>query len=146
MKLKKDPSKPTVSVLGCGGTIASRIEYTTGAVYPAFSPDDLILSFPELKDIANVDGRKLFDLPSEDFTVEHWKIIAREVAKEIKSKVDGVILMHGTDTMHYTSAALSFILQNLPVPVVLVGAQRSSDRGSSDNQVNLVCSTLAAAK
>ncbi len=143
---KEDSSKPSVSILGCGGTIASRVEYKTGAVYPAFSPDDLILSFPELKEIANVNGRKLFDLFSEDMTPEHWKIIARETAKEIKSGIDGVVLMHGTDTLHYTSAALSFMLQNLPMPVVLVGAQRSSDRGSSDNLVNLVCSTLAAVK
>jgi glutamyl-tRNA(Gln) amidotransferase subunit D len=142
--IKKDPTKPTVSILGCGGTIASRIEYTTGAVFPAFSPADLILSFPELKDIANIKGKKLFDLLSEDMTPSHWQIIAKEVEKEIKSGVDGIILMHGTDTMHFTSAALSFMIQNLPIPVVLVGAQRSSDRGSSDNLVNLVCATVAA--
>jgi glutamyl-tRNA(Gln) amidotransferase subunit D len=76
----------------------------------------------------------------------HWQIIAREVAKEIKKKVDGIVLMHGTDTLHYTSAALSFMLQDLPVPVVLVGAQRSSDRGSSDNAMNLLSSVLTAAK
>ncbi len=143
---KKDPSKPSISILGCGGTIASRVEYTTGAVSPAFSPDDLVTTFPELKEIANIDGRKLFDIFSEDMTAEHWKIIANEIAKELKSKTDGVVLTHGTDTMHYTSAALSFMLQNLPVPVVLVGAQRSSDRGSSDNHVNLICSALSAAK
>ena len=141
---KKDPTKPTVSILGCGGTIASRVEYTTGAVFPAFSPADLLLSFPELKDIANIRGRKLFDLLSEDMTPSHWQVIAKEVEKEIKSGIDGIVLMHGTDTMHYTSAALSFMLQNLPVPVVLVGAQRSSDRGSSDNLVNLVSAVVAA--
>ena len=146
IKVSKDPKKPTVSILGCGGTIASRIEYETGAVFPAFSPGDLLVSFPELKEIANVEGRKLFDLFSEDITPYHWQIIAREVEKELKQKIDGIVLMHGTDTMHYTSAALSFMLQNLPIPVVLVGAQRSSDRGSSDNLVNLVCSTLAATK
>ncbi len=144
LAIKKDPTKPTVSILGCGGTIASRIEYTTGAVFPAFSPADLLISFPELKDIANIKGRKLFDLLSEDMTPSHWQMIAKEVEKEIKSKADGVVLMHGTDILHYTSAALSFMLQNLPVPVVLVGAQRSSDRGSSDNLVNLVCATVAA--
>lgn len=143
---RKDPSKPTVSILGCGGTIASRIEYTTGAVFPAFSPDDLLLSFPELNEIANIRGRKLFDLFSEDMTPAHWQIVAREVAKEIKSKSDGIILMHGTDTMHYTAAALSFMLQNPTVPVVLVGAQRSSDRGSSDNAMNLACGALIGAK
>jgi len=142
--IKKDPTKPTISILGCGGTIASRIEYTTGAVFPAFSPADLLLSFPELKDIANIKGKKLFDLLSEDMTPIHWQTIAEEVEKEIKSRADGIVLMHGTDTMHYTSAALSFMLQNLPVPVVLVGAQRSSDRGSSDNLVNLVSAVVAA--
>lgn len=141
---KKDEEKSTVSILGCGGTIASRIEYKTGAVFPTFSPADLLLSFPEIKETANIKGRKLFDLFSEDFTAEHWKVIAREVEKEIKAKVDGIVLMHGTDTLHYTSAALSFMLQNLPIPVVLVGAQRSSDRGSSDNAANLVCSIVAA--
>ncbi len=143
---KKDPSKPTVSILGCGGTIAARVEYRTGAVYPAFSPADLLLAFPRLQNLANIKGRKLFDLWSEDITTEHWKIIANEVAKEInQNNVDGVVLMHGTDFLHYTSAALSFILQNLPVPVVVTGAQRSSDRGSSDNEMNLLSSVATAA-
>jgi len=146
ISVEKDPDKPTVSVLGCGGTIASRVEYTTGAVFPAFSPDDLLLSFPELKEIANIEGRKLFDLFSEDMTPTHWQIVAREVAKEIKGKSDGIVLMHGTDTLHFTAAALSFMLQNPTVPVVFVGAQRSSDRGSSDNAMNLVCGSLIAAK
>jgi glutamyl-tRNA(Gln) amidotransferase subunit D len=145
-KAKKDETKPTVSILGCGGTIASRVEYTTGAVFPAFSPGDLLLAFPEIGEISNIKARKLFDLFSEDMTVNHWQIIAREVEKEIKAKADGIVLMHGTDTLHYTSAALSFMLQDLPVPVVLVGAQRSSDRGSSDNAMNLLCSVLAAGK
>jgi len=143
---RKDPEKHTVSILGCGGTIASRVEYTTGAVYPAFSPADLLLSFPELADIANIKSRKLFDLLSEDMAPEHWKSIAQEVVKEMQSGVDGIVLMHGTDTLHYTAAALSFMLRDLPVPVVLVGAQRSSDRGSSDNLVNLVSAVVAAAQ
>lgn len=144
LRVAKDAKKLNVSILGCGGTIASRVEYTTGAVFPAFSPGDLLLSFPELKEIANISGRKLFDLLSEDMTTAHWQAIAHEVAKEIKTKADGIVLMHGTDTLHYTSAALSFMLQNTPVPIVIVGAQRSSDRGSSDNLVNLVCATTAA--
>lgn len=143
---KFDKDKPTIPILGCGGTIASRIEYTTGAVFPAFSPEDLMLSFPEIGEIVNIRGRKLFDIFSEDMTPAHWQTIAREVENEIKKGAEGIVLMHGTDTMHYTSAALSFMLQSLPVPVILVGAQRSSDRGSSDNSVNLLCSTLAAAK
>lgn len=145
LSLKKDPGKPTVSILGCGGTIASRVEYKTGGVFPAFSPGDLLLAFPKLQNLANIEGRKLFDLWSEDITTEHWKIIAKEVAKEInQDKVDGVVLMSGTDFLHYTSAALNFALQNLPVPVVVTGAQRSSDRGSSDNEMNLLSSVATA--
>lgn len=142
----QDSKKPLVSVMGAGGTIASRVEYDTGAVFPEFSPGDLLHSFPQLKDVANIQGRELFRLFSEDMTPEHWKIIAKETAKEIGSGVEGVVLMHGTDTMGYTAAALSFMLQGLPVPVVLVGAQRSSDRGSSDNMMNLMCATIAAAR
>ncbi len=130
---------PSISVLGCGGTIVSRVEYTTGAVFPAFGKSDILKMFPNLENFANTKPRKLFDLLSEDMHPAHWQLIAKEVAQEIKSGADGVVLMHGTDTMHYTSAALSFMLQDLPVPVVLVGAQRSSDRGSSDNFQNLIC-------
>lgn len=142
----RDSKKPLVSVMGAGGTIASRVEYDTGAVFPEFSPGDLLHSFPQLKEIANIQGRELFRLFSEDMTPEHWKTIAKETAKEVGSGADGVVLMHGTDTMGYTASALSFMLQNLPVPVVLVGAQRSSDRGSSDNMMNLVCATNSAAR
>jgi glutamyl-tRNA(Gln) amidotransferase subunit D len=146
MVARPDPAKPIVTVLGCGGTIASRVEYTTGAVFPAYGPADLLMSFPQIRDIANLRGRKLFDLFSEDLTPGHWRVIAEEIVKAVEEGADGVVLMHGTDTMHYTSAALSFMLQNLPVPVVLVGAQRSSDRGSSDNAMNLTCAVNAAAK
>jgi len=133
-----------ISILGCGGTIASRVEYKTGGVFPAFSPSDLLTTFPEIKSIATIRGRKLFDLLSEDMNSAHWKIIADEVAAEVKHGAKGVVLMHGTDTMGYSAAALSFMLGPLPVPVVFVDAQRSSDRGSSDNQMNLVCAILAA--
>src|SRR3989442_2116582 len=78
IKATKDPSKPTVSILGCGGTIASRIEYTTGAVFPAFSPGDLLQSFPELRELANVEGRKLFDLFSDDINQVHCQIIPND--------------------------------------------------------------------
>ncbi len=135
---------PNISILGCGGTIASRVDYKIGAVFPASTPEEILLSFPELKGLANFKARVLFTLLSGDMAPAHWQAIAKEVAKEIKEGADGVILMHGTDTMGYTAAALSFMLKDLPVPVVMVGAQRSSDRGSSDNQMNMVCAALAA--
>ncbi len=130
---------PRISILHTGGTIASKVDYRTGAVVARFSPEDLLEMFPELGDIVNIQSREIFQMFSEDMEPEHWAILAKEIAEEIKSGVSGVIVTHGTDTMSYTSAVLSFMLKNLPVPVILVGAQRSSDRGSSDAYLNLVC-------
>lgn len=149
---KKTEDKPAaavaatgdVSILGCGGTISSRVEYNTGAVYPVVSPKELLAAFPKITEISSIKVRKLFSLLSEDMAHEHWQIAAKEVANEINDGASGVVLMHGTDTMGYTAAALSFMLQDLPVPVILVGAQRSSDRPSSDNELNLMNSIYAA--
>lgn len=71
---------------------------------------------------------------------KHWIKIAHEVAKSLNSGDSGVVVAHGTDTMGYTAAALSFMLRDLGKPVILVGAQRSSDRPSSDAAMNLICS------
>lgn len=130
--------KPTVSILGTGGTIASYVDYRTGAVHPALDATDLAYSVPELAEMCNIRAKLLFNIFSEDMKVEHWQKLALEVAKELNSGVKGVIVAHGTDTMGYTSAALSFMLSNLTGPVILVGAQRSSDRPSSDANLNLV--------
>ncbi len=132
-----------ISLLACGGTIASRIDYSTGAVYPATTPQELVVGFPkELK--GKVKAKTLFTIQSEDLAPLHWEKIAKAAAGEIKQGAKGVIITHGTDTMAYTSSMLSFMLQNLPCPIVLTGSQRSSDRGSSDAQANLYCSLLAA--
>ncbi|MBU3957925.1 MAG: Glu-tRNA(Gln) amidotransferase subunit GatD, partial [Nanoarchaeota archaeon] len=133
-----DKSKPNISILHTGGTIASRVDYRTGGVVSSFSPEDLLAMFPELKEIANIKTRLVFSMFSEDMRFAHHQILAREIAKGIESGADGIIITHGTDTMHYTAAALAFMLQNLPVPVILVGAQRSSDRGSTDAAQNLL--------
>jgi len=136
------PTENDIAILGCGGTIASRIEYKTGAVYPAITSEELIESFPQLAK-KHIRSRTILSLFSEDLTPKHWQFIAKEVEKEQKEGAKGILLMHGTDTMHYTSAALSFMLKT-PIPVVLVGAQRSSDRGSSDNRMNLLSAVAAA--
>jgi glutamyl-tRNA(Gln) amidotransferase subunit D len=128
---------PTVAVISTGGTIASRVDYRTGAVRPALSAADLLSVVPELSDIANVRTDILYSILSENVYAPHWAAMARAAGKFIQQGVDGVVICHGTDTMAYTAAALSFALQNLPVPVVLVGSQRSSDRPSSDAPMNL---------
>ncbi|MHA2378041.1 MAG: Glu-tRNA(Gln) amidotransferase subunit GatD [Candidatus Thorarchaeota archaeon] len=132
---------PSVTILSTGGTIASKVDYRTGAVNPALTAQDLYDTVPELGNHANVQARVLMSVFSEDIRAADWTKMARAVAKEIKSGVDGVVIAHGTDTLGFTSAALSFALQNLPVPIALVGSQRSSDRPSSDSAMNLIQAT-----
>ena len=141
---KQNPALPHVVIMSTGGTIASRVDYRTGAVRSAISASDLYGVVPELADVARVDTEIVFSLYSENITQKHWSELAQTVAKRIEKGVDGVVIAHGTDTMAYTSAALSFALQNLPVPVILVGAQRSSDRPSSDAATNLIGAVKAA--
>ena len=129
---------PIISILHTGGTIASKIDYNTGGTIAQFSPEELLVMFPELADIANIRSKLVRNMQSEFMRFAHYNLLAKEIEKEVKEGVDGIIITHGTDTMHYSSAALAFILNDLPVPVILVGAQRSSDRGSSDAFQNLI--------
>ena len=132
-------NKKKVCILHTGGTIASKVDYETGGVVAKFKPEEILSMFPELRKLANVDSKLVRNMVSEDMRFEHYNLLAKAVEKEIKKGVDGIIITHGTDTLHYSSAALSFVLENLNVPVILVGAQRSSDRGSSDAAMNLIC-------
>ncbi len=141
---KQNPVLPHVVIMSTGGTIASRVDYRTGAVRSAISASDLYGVVPELADVARVDTEIVYSIYSENITQKNWSELAQTVAKRIEEGVDGVVIAHGTDTMAYTSAALSFALQNLPVPVILVGAQRSSDRPSSDAATNLIGAVKAA--
>lgn len=141
-----DPRKPNVKLLGTGGTIASRLDYRTGAVIPAFSPGELYGSVPELADICNLETEKLYGVFSENMGPEQWKGTAEAIAREIRKGVQGIVIGHGTDTMHHTAAILSFMVQNSPVPIVMVGSQRSSDRPSSDAALNLMHSVKTAAE
>jgi glutamyl-tRNA(Gln) amidotransferase subunit D len=132
------PGLPKVKLFGTGGTIASRLDYRTGAVIPAFSPGELYGAVPELADICNLETEKLFAVFSENMGPEQYKKLAISIGEEIRKGTQGIIIGHGTDTMHHTAAAMSYMLQNLPVPVVMVGSQRSSDRPSSDAALNLM--------
>jgi glutamyl-tRNA(Gln) amidotransferase subunit D len=138
---------PKIALISTGGTIASKIDYRTGGVHAALSADELYASVPELANHASIDPEVLMSEYSENLRPEHWTLIAKKVVEKIKTnKYRGIVVSHGTDTMHYTAAALSFALQNLPIRVVLVGAQRSSDRPSSDAALNLLGATIFAVK
>jgi glutamyl-tRNA(Gln) amidotransferase subunit D len=141
-----DPSKRNVTLLGTGGTIASRLDYRTGAVIPAFTPGELYSAVPELAHIANLTTYKLFGVFSENMGPAQYKPLAEAIGRELEKGVDGIVIGHGTDTMHHTAAVLSFMVQQSPVPIVLVGSQRSSDRPSSDAALNLINGVRAAAE
>ena len=146
-EIQFDEKKPNISLLATGGTIASRLDYRTGAVLPAFTPAELFTAVPELEDICNLDTKIVFELLSEDMTSEKWQNLGKEVAYQINNKkVDGVVIAHGTDTMAFTGTALSLMLKDLSVPVVMVGSQRSSDRPSSDAAMNLIHAVNIAVK
>lgn len=135
---EEDPDLPSVTIIGTGGTIASKIDYKTGAVAPAFTAGEVNAAVPELSKIANIRTRMLFNILSENMGPYHWKEIALATADELNKGASGVVIAHGTDTLGYTSSALSFILKDLGAPVVVVGSQRSSDRPSSDSAMNLI--------
>ena len=112
---------------------------------PAFTPGELYGAVPELADIANLTTKRIYAIFSENVTPEMWLGTAKAVVDEINAGADGIVIGHGTDTMHYTAAALTFMVQDPPVPIVMVGSQRSSDRPSSDAALNLINATYAAA-
>ena len=138
------PEKPNIKLFGTGGTIASRLDYRTGAVIPAFSPGELYGAVPELADICNLTTDKLFAVFSENMGPSQYIALAKAIGEQIEKGIDGIVIGHGTDTMHHTAAALAFMVQNSPVPIVMVGSQRSSDRPSSDAALNLIHATTTA--
>ena len=138
--------KPLAAVLGTGGTIASYVDYRTGAVHPAVTAEELVFSVPEILDSCNVRARMIYSVFSENLSPKEWQELAVEAARELNAGADAVIIPHGTDTLHFTSAALAFMLRGLTGPVILVGSQRSSDRPSSDAAFNLMCAARLAAE
>ena len=146
IEIKKSFEKPNIALIITGGTIANRYDSKTGAVSPLSSPEELFKFYPEIFEIANVSKVEIpFMKASEDMDYKDWQKIAK-ITEELlnDSNIKGVIVAHGTDTLHYTSSALSFFIKDLNKPVVLTYSQRSSDRASSDAALNLKCSALAA--
>ncbi len=144
-KLPRRPDYPLVKIIGTGGTIVSKIDYETGAVKPAMSAKELVEDMPELLEYADIEAEQILDILSENMLPQHWSIIAEAVHKELlRDEVKGVIVAHGTDTMTYTASAVAFAIREMNKPVVFTGAQRSSDRPSSDAAFNLLASVITA--
>lgn len=128
---------PVITLIGTGGTIASHVDYKTGAVHPALSASDMVSEIPEILERCSIRTVPLYNILSENMNPQRWLELSRKVRDVLKDS-DGVVIPHGTDTMHYTGAALAFMFESLSGPVVLVGAQRSSDRPSTDAHMNLL--------
>jgi glutamyl-tRNA(Gln) amidotransferase subunit D len=145
-----DSELPLIVLLHTGGTIASRVDYTTGAVTARFEPEEIISAVPELADIARIRAVKLGNMWSDDMRPRHWNKILEASAEAFESGAVGVVITHGTDTLHLTAAAMAFGWAGAggkpPGRVVLTGSQRSSDRGSSDAAENLIAAVHWAAK
>jgi glutamyl-tRNA(Gln) amidotransferase subunit D len=142
-RIEFDDDLPTVSLISTGGTIASTVDYRTGAVTAQFDAEDVLRAVPDLAGRANYRGRVVANILSENMTPAVWQDLARAVHEEIQNGADGVVVMHGTDTMQFTASALAFMLDT-PVPIVFTGSQRSADRPSSDNVMNAVCAVETA--
>jgi glutamyl-tRNA(Gln) amidotransferase subunit D len=146
VKTKSNSKLPNIMILHTGGTIASKVDYKTGAVFTSFKPEDLLGMFPELEKIANFDSKLISNMWSDDLRFKHFSVIAKAVENEVKKGADGIIIGMGTDNLAVAASALSFIIEKTPVPIIFVGAQRSSDRGSSDAAMNLICAAEFIAK
>lgn len=139
MPIEQDESLPKISILHTGGTIASRVDYRTGAVFTTFEPEDFLSMFPELLKIGNFSSRLLANMWSDDLRFKHFEVIANAVKKEYENGAAGIIVGMGTDNIAVATAAMAFVLEECPIPVIFVGAQRSSDRPSTDGAMNLIC-------
>ena len=140
IRFKKNPELPNVTIIGTGGTIGTHVDYKTGGVFMCRTPEEILATVPEIGNIININKViNLFSIASEDINVNHWKKIAGVIKKEVENGVDAIIITHGTDTLALTSAVLNFMIGVPPIPIALVGAQRSPDRGSFDGRLNLLC-------
>ena len=150
VQIKKDiplaAGKPSIGMIITGGTIAAKLDPRTGGVSWLTDVNEFAKFYPRVFEKANVKKISVpFMVASENMTYEHWVTIAEHVKEMLNDpEIRGVIVTHGTDTLHYTAAALSFFLRDLKKPVVLTFSQRSIDRASSDAELNLDCAVTMA--
>jgi len=139
--LKKNSSLPNITYIGTGGTIGTHVDYNTGGVFMCRTPEEIISTTPELENIVNIiNTESPFIKASEDMYYKDWQVLSETVYNNLlDNNVNGIVITHGTDTLSYTGSALSFLIENVNKPVLLVGAQRSPDRASFDGSLNLIC-------
>jgi glutamyl-tRNA(Gln) amidotransferase subunit D len=146
---KQNNDLPKITIIHTGGTIASKVDYTTGAVVARLEPHELLEANPELAKQACISVIKLGNMWSDDMRPQHWNSILSASEDAFKSGSVGVVICHGTDSMHFSSSAVAFGWAGMggipPGRIVFTGSQRSSDRGSSDSSENLLAAVHWAA-
>ena len=147
--IEQDGNLPLVHLIHTGGTIASKVDYATGAVTARFEPDELLQSVPELRSVARLRVVKLGNMFSDDIRPRHWNRMLKATEEAFAEGAVGVVITHGTDTLHLSAAAMGYGWAGNggrpPGRIVLTGSQRSPDRGSSDAAENLVAAVHWAA-
>ena len=147
--IKQDESLPLVHLIHTGGTIASKVDYSTGAVTARFEPSELLQAVPELRSIARIRAVKLGNMWSDDIRPRHWNRMLKATEEAFAEGAVGVVITHGTDTLHLSAAAMAYGWSGSggrpPGRIVLTGSQRSPDRGSSDAPENLISAVYWAA-
>ena len=147
--IEQDGNLPLVHLIHTGGTIASKVDYATGAVTARFEPDELLQSVPELKSVARLRVVKLGNMFSDDIRPRHWNRMLKATEEAFAEGAVGVVITHGTDTLHLSAAAMGYGWAGNggrpPGRIALTGSQRSPDRGSSDAAENLVAAVHWAA-
>ncbi len=145
----QDSNLPLVRILHTGGTIASKVDYATGAVVARFEPEELLAAIPELAAVARIEAVKLGNMWSDDIRPQHWNAMLAASAEAFADGAAGVVVTHGTDTLAVSATALAFGWAGEggcpPGRIVFTGSQRSSDRGSSDAGENLIAAVHWAA-
>ena len=135
-------AKKKILLLATGGTIASK--KSENGLKPQITPEELLEYIPQVKEFCEVSAIQLLNLDSSNMEPEHWKKIVHAI-REYYDAYDGFVIAHGTDTMAYTAAALSYMIQNSTKPIVITGAQKPIDLEITDAKSNLIDSFLYAA-
>ena len=131
-----------ILMLCTGGTIAS--QKTADGLAPLITAEDILSYVPEAKRFCEITALQVCNIDSTNMTPAYWQLLTEAVQKHYE-EYDGFVICHGTDTMAYTSAALSYMIQNSNKPIVITGAQKPIDMETTDARTNLLDSLLYAA-
>ena len=130
-----------ILMIGTGGTIACK--QTEQGLTPGITAEDVLAYIPAVKEVCQVEALQVLDLDSSNMTPSHWKIIVQAIEAHYKD-YDGFVICHGTDTLAYTAAALSYMIQNSQKPIVITGSQKPINREVTDAKTNLLDSFIYA--